>query len=664
MAPSRLDRLPTELLFQIGQLLYDTHKPSIGSLTLVNKTLKAIADDLAFRTLTIVVKDIEQLARDVQSLTPRITNHIRHLFIEGSLTHARDFTPQKKGPDMEYVQEAFKPGFPFFSSLCRIPPGRSSKSSQSEAGWIDLAGLIDQMPSLSSVSYVAPEPLPQCLFDSIQRKGTCQLHMLYSLQSFLFSHDERLVAIETSTCLRSIVTDYTTQEFIEHILNLANGPAKNLDRIHIHDFPHPWSEAVSPGDDPVPSAPESLPGSKEKDSGKGSLKRLIFDLSPAYFDDVPKRVWPSVTDLSILRKLEFNNEVDTEFLELLTRDANFPSLKTLVLALMDIRQFHGTGEDQMLKTMEHASAASSFLRSIPPLSALKVRAEFRDPIFDTIIEHHGSTLRKLALVSLGYYNQMHFRVAQVNQIAEHCPELEELAITVPRTRGNKDEVLIYHALGSILKLQHLYLSLDCADHSVGPKASNISEWHHFNRFHLTQTTQELFPNDPSFDDFDQQGVEDARGLMGELSKPRYGHIRDAFVNGALDEDLAKAIFQKISEGKQPGSSRLQTLAVKAIGGCIFKPYPSPDGCLSVMKQISRPCFVERHPRDDMPNDLLVTCPREIPVSRQSMVIGSSGDETVLRGDAQPVFDRIWSQTADNQNLGWWERWHSLPLAKV
>lgn len=53
-------------------------------------------------------------------------------------------------------------------------------------------------------------------------------------------------------------------------------------------------------------------------------------------------------------------------------------------------------------------------------------------------------------------------------------------------------------------------------------------------------------NDASFSGFDQQYCEST--IFHYYLHPRNGHIRHAFINAALDEDLVRSIFQKIRPG--------------------------------------------------------------------------------------------------------------------
>lgn len=67
------------------------------------------------------------------------------------------------------------------------------------------------------------------------------------------------------------------------------------------------------------------------------------------------------------------------------------------------------------------------------------------------------------------------------------------------------------------------------------------------------------PNDPSFNEFDQQM------LLVKLNYncyPGNGHVCDAFINCAVDENLARSIFLAISSAKNKSIKPLQLCKLK------------------------------------------------------------------------------------------------------
>ena len=92
--------------------------------------------------------------------------------------------------------------------------------------------------------------------------------------------------------------------------------------------------------------------------------------------------------------------------------------------------------------------------------------------------------------------------------------------------------------------------------------------------HLSVVVGDLdIPNDPPFDEFDQlfypANILGIYGDGAQGSKPRNGHIRDALVNSALDETLARTIFQSILSRKGHNALPLEALKLTSYGGGQF-----------------------------------------------------------------------------------------------
>jgi hypothetical protein len=83
MSISALKRLPLEALMEICEHINHTYKPSVLSFVLISKKLYHTAISFIFHTITIDVKDQEQLFNKVELLWPKIRKHIRHLVIKG-----------------------------------------------------------------------------------------------------------------------------------------------------------------------------------------------------------------------------------------------------------------------------------------------------------------------------------------------------------------------------------------------------------------------------------------------------------------------------------------------------------------------------------------------------------------------------------------------------
>jgi hypothetical protein len=106
--------------------------------------------------------------------------------------------------------------------------------------------------------------------------------------------------------------------------------------------------------------------------------------------------------------------------------------------------------------------------------------------------------------------------------------LEDLMLNpIPRSKGDVQEVAIYKTVGAIPKLQRLSLTLDSSNLSLIWEGEDILK-------------------DPSFDEFHQKFQVATSGTSSVPYQSRYGHIRNALINSALDETLARGIFNCIS----------------------------------------------------------------------------------------------------------------------
>lgn len=103
----------------------------------------------------------------------------------------------------------------------------------------------------------------------------------------------------------------------------------------------------------------------------------------------------------------------------------------------------------------------------------------------------------------------------MGQLAAHSPHLKHLLITISRTRGDNHEVGIYRTLSKLPSLEHASLRLM---YSIGP---DIEFW-----------------------DEEQNGTHPLSGCGPE--EIPLADLKEAFSNSAVDETLARAIFQLVS----------------------------------------------------------------------------------------------------------------------
>ncbi|KFY95394.1 hypothetical protein V500_02786 [Pseudogymnoascus sp. VKM F-4518 (FW-2643)] len=342
--------------------------------------------------------------------------------------------------------------------------------------------------------------------------------------------------------------------------------------------------------------------------------------------------WRASTDFSVLRSLKLESVMQEDAAEFLSTNCSFPSLTNLYLKL-GARYYMDPSP-----TKEYFDAANRFLCSLPHLNTLSLVGDIPQITLDTALGHHGSSLHKLLLSRqqvTGDRLQRH-----IADIREYCPLLEDLSLSIPRSRGDATEVAAYKTLGSIPRLQRLSLGLDASDFAVLYEDDDNDD------------EEPTIPNDPTFDEFDQEFFTESFGAY--YRKPRNGHIRDALINSALDEPLARESFGAIVSGKPDGALPLEELEVRTYGGCQFT---HRQGQLllitTVIDSLSRQWLVKRNPRDD---------------SRQELVVkelgGETGaDNTPLDSMIEPIFRKIWPAKHNEGGNNWRDDWNSWPLFK-
>jgi len=145
------------------------------------------------------------------------------------------------------------------------------------------------------------------------------------------------------------------------------------------------------------------------------------------------------------------------------------------------------------------------------------------------------------------------------------------------------------------------------------------------------------PNDPSFD-FDQHFFTRSYMLWRD---PRNGHIRDAFINSAVNEILGRAIFWTISSGKAAGSLPLEKLRIQVRGGRNLGNNVSVGSVSMVIANLGHSWLCERSKRDDCRYELITRelGPRE-----------GRTQQARVPPVVNMIFRRLWPATQKS----WWQ----------
>ncbi|KAF9893194.1 hypothetical protein FE257_011617 [Aspergillus nanangensis] len=228
--------------------------------------------------------------------------------------------------------------------------------------------------------------------------------------------------------------------------------------------------------------------------------------------------WDTITDFSMLQALYLGAPKEHQIFGHWAVNLRFPSLKFLRLKVpSDL-------------PAPHYTAVESFLCSLPLLSQLYLESWCSADLISSFVMRRGQQLARLSIASpFGYYLAENHLLT----IAQHCPLLEYLAVSVRRSQGDIEEVACYKVLATIRHLKHLDFTLDVTDGLIQRREPDGPEP----------------PPDPSFDQFDQEFYGEA--LSDVNQGVRNGHIRRLLINAAVDRDLALSIFHTIAPTNQP-----------------------------------------------------------------------------------------------------------------
>lgn len=686
MAPTKLDSLPLETLERIASYLHGTHRPSLYALGLANKACHRATLRSVFREIHLAVGDARTLQRCVDALVKALSgaesaHHVRHLSVKGFLVatieassgseveagtlnrsdgdddddsdeddedddEPFDYTGVERDSVEEILgdQEPYLEGDFFNNEPIKVSP-------EEDMTWAPVVNLVKALPRLTELVYECRNQFPPSLLDALHRYHPyCKLHhrtfLLRSLRCGV--PDPHEMAIATSPCLHSAKVRYAWRDSDgqddyneEAMQELVAGLAPNLKEVHmIHMAASPTARSIRRRS--FPRAPwPGLPGFVSG-CGLGSLTSLslagVIGPGPGFL-----QAWRNHTDFSLLRHLtlgggvgDYHVRINDEAMRWIVQNCSFPRLKTLYVCL--------GRDDSRVEKPNYAMDAIAFLKAFEPLDELSVSGPLEPDIVDAILVRHGRTLRKLSLrpseseFCLGGdrpHIPMTFNKEHILQIQAQCPALQDLALSVKRTKSDVREVEMYRAFGKMEHLQFLFLTLDCSNWRVNRGA---------------------VADDPSFD-------EDDRRLYTErYPRLRRGHFREAFMNCAVDEALARSIWETICRAKV--GKRLESLKLYTANGGRFGTGSSFNDTRDVVGNLSRSWLIERGVRDDEDTVNVKELGRRSREAHDKRLT-SLYDRVYQGGSALPhhstvhIFRRIWP--AKEGSNDWRDDWASLPL---
>ena len=673
-----LHGLPPETLQQIAGYLNDSHRPSLCAFGLASKICHNATIPSIFYHIRLEISSREALQRDIDALVKSLARtesacHVRCLSIKGHLQ-----LPVK--PKIEGYKSGTPDRHSWFKTTgvdeilsdeepCTDAPHVVYdepviiKSSEEDLAWLSVVGLIKTLPNLAKLVYDCRNQFPPSLLDALHDyHPQCKLyHLTFRFRTLLWGTPYPYeMALATSPCLYSVKVICSKRDSQgdddfnqEAIMELAAGLAPNLKEVVIVNLS---PENYRRYDRRPRESWRGLPGFVTGQS-IGSLTSLSllgivnFNLLGMLHD------WVKHTDFSHLRHLTLGGGYECEVgvideaMRWIVENCSFPQLKTLHIRL--------DRHDYMANNPNFAINAIALLSSLEPLEQLSVSGPLEPKILDAVLNRHGRTLTKLSLrPSESEYSlltldarrirreiPMTFTKEHILQINAQCPVLEELAVSIKRTKSDALEAEIYKSFGRMGRLRSLFLILDCSNWSVARDPD--------------------LEDDALFDAVDRE-------TWGTDKSMKKGHLRETLMNCAVDDTLARSIWETICQNK--AGQKLMALKMWTYGGGHFgggKFGHVPN----VVNNLSRSWLIERVTRDDgniinvrelgqrarEARDQQVTDEyKRSAYMRRGLDDDVIEPEVVAEGsDEVQVFRRVWPRKEGSKD--WRKDWSSLPL---
>lgn len=671
-----LHSLPPETLQQIAGYLNDSHRPSLFAFGLASKIChNATLPSISYH-IRLEISSPEALQRDVDALVKSLARtesawHVRCLSIKGHLQLSvkpkvegyKSCTPDRhswfKSTGVDEILSDEEPFYPSPHVVYDEPV--IVKSSEEDLAWLPVAGLIKTLPHLAKLVYDCQNQFSPSLLDALHDyHPQCKLyHLTFRFRTLLWGTPYPYeMALATSPCLYSVKVacgerDSHCDDDFNHeaMMEIAAGLAPNLKEVVIVNI----SPELSRRYFRRPREPwRGLPGFVTGQS-MGSLTSLSLLGLVNFTMRKMLRDWARHTDFNHLHHLTLGGGygcedigLNNEAMEWVVENCSFPQLKTLHVRLS--RHNYTTDNPNYLIN------AISLLSSFEPLEQLSVSGPLEPKILDAILDRHGQTLTKLSLrPSEDGYSPISPRVLReipmtftkehILQIHSQCPALEELAVSIKRTKSDAFEAEIYKSFGRMERLRSLFLILDCSNWSV--------------------TRDPDLEDNALFDAFDRE-------IWNNSKFVKKGHVRESIMNGAVDDTLARSIWETICENKT--GQKLEALKLWTDGGGLFG-----DGQFNhipkLVNNLSRSWLFERVTRDDgdiinlreLGQSAREACDQKLTdtykqhAHRRQEVDGVVIEPEIIAesSDEVQIFRRVWPPKDGSKD--WRKDWSSLPL---
>lgn len=383
-------------------------------------------------------------------------------------------------------------------------------------------------------------------------------------------------------------------------------------------------------------------------SGRGALSSLVLRQGVTGEDMIRYGELTDLTKLSHLTLKGMGNwGLPLATLARLARAGEFRSLTSLCLQATD-------------STGSGLSALNDILDNVGKLQHLCLGGFVGNESFDVILRRHGETLRSLHLDPYGDFqgNDLHkpsellqMSASDVQRIAESCRHLTEAEIPVSRCRGNTREIAVYRALSRLRHLKRAWL--------------NLYYW--------------VGPDENASDDITEEDM--YQGWDGD--DVTLAHLKDAIVDCAIDETLARSIFDIISRGT--GASHTGTdmrtshsnfrwlrLDIHRRRGRFGTPGAGSSYFAGLMQLFTREWVVERRHRSHYGASQATSSPRDAASIRVTELHPEQARQAAdqewkfheeweydSRQKFRTAFEELWQP--DTNKPEWYNDWRSFPL---
>lgn len=541
--------LPSEIVTRIAGFLDATHPQSLVAFAQTSKRLYAVASSFLFGTLKFTpLTDGKRLAKDVEIwerilLRDEALQHVRRLILhwdgenDGSIPDHRPYLSLKEcersdsDTNLETCWDLYYRGWCY-----------ETNSWIKDHDWEPLARLLKRLTGLADFFFANPGPFPPQLLQILHgRSSRCRLHhytfRLSSSDMASLEADERSLIM--SPCLSTIgnmnadsYCSLNKNQFAALLLARRKSPSLRRVFAYWHG-PKRQSIGSCHAEDRsiLPDRPALEYLQISGLYNKNHQHYVIPSEGPISPSDID---WEVLYDYTALRVLKLNLPMGDQTLP---APSNFPSLITFSAMCPDEPSNPAWPESFL-----------AFLRDLPSIKVLRVLGWPRSVSFTPGL---NIQLQKLHLETRPISGSPPLPEDHVLQLADMCPELEDLTIEIKRSRGDAAEVARYRALGRLPRLRRLKLILDAApppiipDDIVEVPARGQGPWKPYYPWPGHTDIEPWFE-----DGWDSEGASwYSEGVSWELTPHRNGHVRDVLVNSAIDSSLALSIFGVINSAK-------------------------------------------------------------------------------------------------------------------